>query len=146
MKETVYIQDLNALRTLAAKFASSLGASGEVIALEGDLGTGKTTFTQALARELGVKRPVTSPTFTLVGEYPLPGTSRRLVHMDLYRLSGEADLDALGFYEYIQSGDIVCIEWPDRAGDSIPENAIRIHFTPGDTEGSRIVEISRQEK
>lgn len=138
---TVRIPNLESLRDFAAQFASALNGRGAVIALEGDLGSGKTTFTQALAFAMGVRRPVTSPTFTLVCEYPLPGSRRRLVHMDLYRLSGESDLEALGFDEYIQSGDVVCIEWPDRAGDSIPRDAIRMRFAMGGTSDSRIIDI-----
>ncbi|MBR0056408.1 MAG: tRNA (adenosine(37)-N6)-threonylcarbamoyltransferase complex ATPase subunit type 1 TsaE [Kiritimatiellae bacterium] len=128
MPQTFHIPDLAALRDFAAKVAAALPPTGAVVALEGDLGTGKTTFTQALAFALGVRRPVSSPTFTLVCEYPLPG-GRRLVHMDLYRLAGPSDLDALGFHEYIEGNDIVCIEWPDRAGDELPPDAVRISFS-----------------
>ena len=127
MKRTVRINGLASLRAFAAEMADALRGTGTVVALEGDLGSGKTTFVQALAAALGVTRPVTSPTFTLVCEYPLPGGGR-LVHMDLYRLSSEADLDALGFDEYLQSGDLVCIEWPDRAGGSLPPDTLRLRF------------------
>lgn len=136
---TLKLSSLSDLRSFAARIAQSLDG-GAVLALEGDLGSGKTTFTQALALALGVKRPVTSPTFTLVCEYPLPD-GRRLVHMDLYRLKGASDMEALGFREYVESGDIVCIEWPDRAGDELPPDAIRIRFEISDDPGSRIVTI-----
>lgn len=141
MTETVKIQNLTELAQFAARFAERLGGAGAVIALEGDLGSGKTTFTQSLALALGIRRPVTSPTFTLVCEYPIPNDRRRLVHMDLYRLGGESDLDALGFYEYLQSGDILCIEWPDRAGDSIPPDAIRIRFEIGPSQTERTLTV-----
>lgn len=140
MKRVVEIAGLQALRAFAADVARVLGGRGAVIALEGDLGSGKTTFTQALAFALGVRRPVTSPTFTLVCEYPLPD-GRRLVHMDLYRLGGASDLDALGFHEYIGGGDLVCIEWPDRAGDELPADAIRIRFAIGAAPGERTIEV-----
>lgn len=130
MKTCVEIKDLPALRDFAARFARALDGQGAVVALEGDLGSGKTTFVQALAQALGVRRPVTSPTFTLVCEYPLPD-GRRLVHMDLYRLAGASDLDSLGFHEYVLGNDLVCVEWPDRAGDELPSDAIRIHFAIG---------------
>lgn len=138
MKRTVDIPDLEALRAFAADVARSLDGRGAVIALDGDLGSGKTTFTQALAMALGVRRPVTSPTFTLVCEYPLPD-GRRLVHMDLYRLGGASDLDALGFHEYLDGGDVVCIEWPDRAGDEIPADAIRLNFAICADPGARSI-------
>ena len=138
-QETIRLSSLADLRAFAARMAQSL-KGGAVLALEGDLGSGKTTFTQALAFALGVKRPVTSPTFTLVCEYPLPD-GRRLVHMDLYRLKGASDLEALGFREYLDSGDIVCIEWPDRAEDELPPDAMRIRFEIGDNPDSRVVTI-----
>lgn len=140
MERMVEIADLQALRAFAADVARLLGGRGAVIALEGDLGSGKTTFVQALALALGVRRPVTSPTFTLVCEYSLPD-GRRLVHMDLYRLGGASDLEALGFHEYLAGGDLVCIEWPDRAGDELPPDAIRINFAIGDSPGARTITV-----
>ena len=124
----LHIDNLSGMKAFAAQVAARAKGTGAVFALEGDLGAGKTTFTQYFAAALGVRRPVTSPTFTLVCEYPLP-EGGRLVHMDLYRLASPDDLDATGFYEYLQSGDIVCIEWPDRAGDELPASAIRIAFS-----------------
>ena len=104
--------------------------NGGVVALQGELGAGKTTFVQGLARAIGVARPVTSPTFTLVGEYA--GAHQRLVHMDLYRLHAPDDLLAIGFGEYVESGALVAIEWSERAGDLIPATAVRvtIELTP----------------
>lgn len=139
MQTVIKIAGLKEMAEFSSALAKALEERSAVLALEGDLGAGKTTFTQSLAFALGVRRPVTSPTFTLVCEYPLPDSKRRLVHMDLYRLSDESDLDALGFYEYLQSGDVVCIEWPDRAGDSIPPDAIRLRFEFGDKPDERII-------
>ena len=100
---------------------------GDVVALSGDLGAGKTAFVQGIARTLGISRPVTSPTFTLVGDYTGPGG--RLVHMDLYRMTGPDDLLTIGFPDYLESGAIVAIEWPDRAGDLIPPDAVHVALT-----------------
>ncbi len=96
-----------------------------MLALHGDLGAGKTTFVQGLAAALGVDRPVTSPTFALVLEYPLPGGGL-LVHMDLYRLKGPDDLDAIGFDEYIESDAIIAIEWAGRAGNRLPADTLHL--------------------
>ena len=114
---------------VAARVAARLPRGG-VVALQGELGAGKTTFVQGLARALGIARPVTSPTFTLVGEYASPGLL--LVHMDLYRLQSPDDLLAIGFLEYLERGAIVAVEWPERAGTLIPEEAIwvEIGLTP----------------
>ena len=126
---------------VAAELAAEL-SPGRVIALTGDLGAGKTTFMQGLGLALGVKRPVTSPTFTLSVEYP---TSRfKLVHMDLYRLSGPDDLLVIGFPEYLESGAVVAIEWPERAGDLIPADAIRMHFKLTDDADTRVIEFSHR--
>ena len=92
---------------LAKNFAAGL-RGGDVVLLSGELGAGKTTFTKGIAAALGVKEPVTSPTFTIIKEYD--GASLRLYHMDMYRLSGE--VDELGLEEYLGKADGICvIEW-----------------------------------
>lgn len=87
---------------------------GATLLLKGNLGAGKTTFVQALARCYNITRTVTSPTFTLVNEYPLP-TGGRLVHCDLYRLASSEGFYDLGLDEAIERGDRLAIEWPERA-------------------------------
>ncbi|MEI6516840.1 MAG: tRNA (adenosine(37)-N6)-threonylcarbamoyltransferase complex ATPase subunit type 1 TsaE [bacterium] len=96
-----------------------------VMALHGDLGSGKTCFVQGLAAALGIKRPVTSPTFTLIHEYK---GSRPLVHVDLYRLRDSLDALMLGMEEYFDSEGITAVEWADRAVDLFPEEAIHLYF------------------
>ena len=137
------IEGLSGMRDFAARMAGLIRGRGVVIALHGDLGAGKTTFVQALAAALGVDRPVTSPTFTLVGEYPLPG-GRRLVHADLYRLKPGTDLESLGLDEYLDSGSIVAIEWAERALDALPTDSIHLHLdlVPGD-DSRRIARFDR---
>ncbi len=98
-----------------------------VIALYGDLGAGKTLFTQALARALGVTQPVTSPTFTLINEYPLP-SGIILYHVDLYRLHDPIpEARALGLEELFDEG-IVVIEWADRITPLLPSTRIDVHL------------------
>ena len=123
---------------LAEEFAGEL-KPGDVVCLEGDLGAGKTTFTQGLAAHLGAKRAVTSPTFCLVGEHP---TSRfLLVHMDLYRLHDADDVLTIGWEDYLARGAVLFVEWPDRAGDLIPTDArhIRFEHLPDSPDSRRIV-------
>ena len=99
---------------------------GDVVCLEGDLGAGKTTFTQGLAAALGVPGRVTSPTFCIVQEHKSENVL--LVHMDLYRLHGEDDVEAIGWEDYLARGAIFVIEWPERAGSLIPQSARRVEF------------------
>lgn len=122
---------------LACAFAKTL-QPGDVVCLEGDLGAGKTTFTQALARELGVSGRVTSPTFCVVQEHP---GERFMVHMDLYRLSGEDDVLDLGWEDYLSRGAIVVVEWPERAGSLVPAAAKHVVFTHLDGEEDRKIEF-----
>jgi len=96
-----------------------------VLALHGDLGSGKTCFVQGLAAALGIDRPVTSPTFTLVHEYQ--GT-RPLVHVDLYRLRDSLDALMLGMEDYFESDGITAVEWSERAEDIFPSDTIRLYF------------------
>jgi tRNA threonylcarbamoyladenosine biosynthesis protein TsaE len=79
-----------------------------------------------------VRQPVTSPTFALVAEYRLPDGGL-FVHMDLFRLHAASDLAAIGFQEYLEQGAIVAIEWPERAGAWLPENAQHVEIRPDET-------------
>ncbi len=112
---------------VAQALARRYRTQGGVIALRGELGAGKTTLMQGFAAALGVTQPVTSPTFALVLEYPLPG-GRRFVHMDLYRLQDTDDLEAIGFEEYLASDAIIAIEWAERAGGLLPEATLFVNI------------------
>jgi len=124
----------------AAAEVAKLLKPGAVVALHGDLGAGKTTFVQGLGFALGLHRPVTSPTFTLSTEYQTPGF--KLVHMDLYRLTGPDDLLTIGYPEYLETGAVVVVEWPERAGDLIPPDALHVHFSLTDDPETRVIEVS----
>ena len=114
---------------------------GSVIALIGELGAGKTTFTKGFAIEMGVKDPVTSPTFKLVSEYK--GKKYLLNHVDAYRMEGPNDFLNIGGEEYLTSkNSITIIEWGDLLVDLLSTETITVHFkrikTPRD---SRRIEI-----
>jgi tRNA threonylcarbamoyladenosine biosynthesis protein TsaE len=101
---------------IAQEFARHV-VGGDVVVLMGDLGAGKTTFTQAFAAALGVTSRVKSPTYTVLQEYPLSeGAVRRFVHMDLYRFRHADELSALELEEYRTSDTVMMIEWPERVG------------------------------
>ena len=109
----------------AAKLAQTL-TPGTVVTLDGDLGAGKTVFARGFARGLGITDPVSSPTYTIVQEYPLP-QSGRLYHMDLYRIDSAAAALAFGVDEFFDdSNAFSLVEWPARAGELIPDTAVKI--------------------
>ena len=111
---------------LARKFAQSI-SKGNVVALIGDLGTGKTTFTKGLAKALGILENVGSPTFKLVSEYV--GTDSVLYHIDAYRLEGSKDFLNIGGEEYLTTEDgITVIEWADIIGDILDDDVIQVKF------------------
>jgi tRNA threonylcarbamoyladenosine biosynthesis protein TsaE len=103
---------------------------GDVVLLHGDLGSGKTTLTQGIAKGLGIEDYVQSPTFTLVAEHPgqsKTGDPLTLYHLDLYRLDDPAELDSFGYEDLVtQSDGVVVVEWPERAGSVLPENYLLI--------------------
>jgi tRNA threonylcarbamoyladenosine biosynthesis protein TsaE len=113
--------DEPALGRLAAQLAAVLRA-GDVVALSGPLGAGKTSFARSLLRALGWAGEVPSPTFTLVQPYPV---EPEVWHVDLYRLDSPADADALGLFE---TDAALLVEWPERLGPRLPADALRLHL------------------
>lgn len=112
---------------LAAKIASEL-PDGAVIALHGDLGAGKTVFSRGFARALGITEPVSSPTYTIIQEYKLPGGSY-FYHLDLYRIANSASALAFGTDEYLEEpGSYSLVEWPERIADILPPETIHINI------------------
>ncbi|WP_088227962.1 tRNA (adenosine(37)-N6)-threonylcarbamoyltransferase complex ATPase subunit type 1 TsaE [Desulfosporosinus sp. FKB] len=110
------------------KYLAAYLLPGDVLALIGDLGAGKTAFAQGIGEGLGVTRPMASPTFTLIHEYEgqCQGTQIHLVHMDLYRLQHPHEAEVIGVEESF-SGDSIClIEWPEIAEDYLPENRLDV--------------------
>ncbi len=118
----------------AVSFAKTL-SSGAIILLEGELGAGKTCFTRGLCEGLGGNpREVNSPTFIIMQEYAI-SDDRRLVHIDAYRLSGEEELESIGWNELLEDRNtIIAIEWPSRIQNAIPKNAISIQINHLDIE------------
>lgn len=121
-------------KNLACAIADTLHG-GQVIGLIGELGTGKTTFTQHLAEALGVEEHVTSPTFTIMQIYEVDAKPiTRLVHIDAYRLAGTSDLHALGAEEHFSNPNTVTvIEWADRVRELVPPHSLLLHFTHDQT-------------
>jgi tRNA threonylcarbamoyladenosine biosynthesis protein TsaE len=114
-------------KKLASNFAKKL-KGGEIIALFGDLGSGKTTFVQGLAKGLGVKERITSPTFVILNLHKAK-KGLELAHFDLYRLNNEADLEGIGATDYLGKKNIISvIEWAEKAKKILPAGTIWITF------------------
>jgi tRNA threonylcarbamoyl adenosine modification protein YjeE len=124
-QQIVALADLAATDALGARIAASL-VVGDAIALQGDLGAGKTTLARAILRALGVTEAVPSPTFTLVQAYE---TARLAVrHYDLYRVEHVGDIEELGLDEALDEGAAL-IEWPEHAGARLPPDSLRVALT-----------------
>ena len=114
---------------------------GAVVAYTGGLGMGKTAFTRGLARGLGCTERVTSPTFTLVNEYPgrIP-----LFHFDVYRLSGSDALYDIGWDDYLDRGGVCAVEWSENIADALPEDTVTVTLSAL-PEGGRAIEVKGME-
>ena len=116
------IADAAAMIRFGAALAARLHA-GDILALSGDLGAGKTTLARAIIGALDWNGEVPSPTYTLVQTYEPPDVRLPVWHVDLYRLEGPADADALGLFE---TDAALIIEWPERLGDRLPIETLRL--------------------
>lgn len=116
-------------------------SAGDVVALVGELGSGKTCMTQGIARGMGVpsENPVTSPTFTLINEYP---GKRAMYHLDVYRLSGPVDLEDLGYEEYFYGDGVVVIEWAEKIESLLPEEKCYLIHLRYIDENTREIRVS----
>jgi len=113
---------------------------GDVVAYFGPMGMGKTAFTHGLAAGLGIdEATVSSPTFALVHEYR--GKENTLYHFDMYRISTWDDLYSTGYFDYLDAGEILAVEWSENIENALPDNCIKIYFSAGETENDRIIEI-----
>ncbi|MDE5798534.1 MAG: tRNA (adenosine(37)-N6)-threonylcarbamoyltransferase complex ATPase subunit type 1 TsaE [Treponemataceae bacterium] len=110
---------------------------GDIIALQGTLGAGKTTITKGIAQALGVQETITSPTFCLISEYE--GTMP-LYHMDVYRLEGSDDFVNLGVEDMLYGRGVALIEWSEKIMDELPQKTIILRLTPN-SDGSRTVTL-----
>ena len=133
--EKIIIENLSDLGKLAerilidAKVWQKTREEALVIALSGNLGAGKTTLVQIMARLLGVKEKVTSPTFTIMKSYPLKGEFSYLIHMDAYRLENTSELGPLCFSELLKDKtNFLCIEWAEKIQTALPDNFMRINI------------------
>lgn len=138
-----------AIRSHSAEETKRLGANlarlvkaGGVIALTGDLGSGKTVFVQGLTRGLGIKQKITSPTFVVVAAYRRSEGKGSFYHLDLYRVSKAQEWEELGLREILQTPhNIVAIEWAEKAKRLLPPHTIHLNFSAGRNPRERLIKL-----
>ncbi len=134
-KETRSIARLLASETIKCK-----GKRALIIALRGNLGSGKTVFAKGFLRALGVKVPATSPTFTLIKRYRLPRSKRTVFHVDAYRIESPKELGPLNFRKLLHDPrNVVLVEWPERIAGALPEKKLTVRFAHGKKSNERII-------
>ena len=126
-EQTIVASSVQETEEAGAGLARLLAAQGggRVVALYGGLGMGKTAFVRGMARGFGLEVQVSSPTFALVNEY---GVQPPFVHFDMYRVSGWDDLMTTGFFDYLDSGAVMAVEWSERIESALPDDAVRVSF------------------
>ncbi|MBO4764321.1 MAG: tRNA (adenosine(37)-N6)-threonylcarbamoyltransferase complex ATPase subunit type 1 TsaE [Bacteroidales bacterium] len=136
--KTIAIDSLGSIDAAAKEFAAALGEN-RIVAFYGSMGAGKTTFISALCRYFGVEDDVCSPTFTIVNEYrAADGDS--IFHFDFYRIDSLKEAVDIGFEEYLYSGCLCLIEWPEKVEQLLPEETLKVTITATGDE-SRKIEI-----
>ncbi len=144
----ITINNLDEMGEKARMFINTLGEQ-RVIAFYGSMGAGKTTFIRALCQELGVIEPVTSPTFAIVNEYEVvddqssihQSSIKKVFHFDFYRIKRLEEAYDMGFEDYLYSGQLCLIEWPELIEELLPDDAVRVHITVND-DGTRSVRVA----
>ena len=115
---------------------------GQIICLNGDLGVGKTAFIRGIAKYFNIENEVSSPTFSIINEYPTDKFT--IYHFDMYRVNTPEDLESTGFFDYIDSG-VMLIEWSENIENFIPKSAIKISIEKTSYENERIITIEGDE-
>lgn len=133
MKHSIIINGLDSIDAAAAEFLSQTEGNN-LIALYGQMGAGKTTFTTALCKVLGVREDaVSSPTFAIVNEYKA-ASGDSVFHFDFYRITKLAEALDIGFYDYMDSGCLCIMEWPENIEELLPEETLKVHISVSDDE------------
>ena len=134
---TLRINTINDISAAAKDFVAAMDGN-TVFAFYGKMGAGKTTFIKAVCQELGVTDVINSPTFAIVNEY-LDGEGNPIYHFDFYRIKREQEVLDIGYEDYVYSGCLCFMEWPELIEDLLPTDAVRITITQQE-DGSRIIE------
>ena len=127
MKHEITIQNIEDLDRAAREFLEQI-ADNTLVAFFAPMGSGKTTFTTAICKVLGVTDPVGSPTFAIVNEY-MRADGDYMYHFDFYRINKLSEALEIGFYDYMDSGCLCIMEWPENIDELLPEETLKVYFT-----------------
>ena len=127
MKKEIVIKNTADLDRAAAEFLEEIG-DRTLVAFFAPMGAGKTTFTTAICKALGVTDPVGSPTFAIVNEY-MRSDGDPMYHFDFYRINRPQEAIEIGLYDYLDSGCLCIMEWPENIEDLLPEETLKVYFT-----------------
>lgn len=130
----IKINNINEINMAARQFVDAMG-NNSVFAFYGKMGAGKTTFIKAVCEQLGVTDVINSPTFAIVNEY-LDGRGEPIYHFDFYRIKRHQEVLDIGYEDYIYSGNICFMEWPELIEELLPEDAVKVTIEE-DPDGSR---------
>lgn len=137
MSNSIHIAGLEDLDRAAREFLEAIGDAA-LVAFYAPMGAGKTTFTTAICKALGVQEDaISSPTFAIVNEYR-SGTGAPIYHFDFYRIERPEEALDIGLYDYLDSGDLCLMEWPENIEALLPEETLRVHISVN-PDGSRTV-------
>ena len=137
MKHEIIIQDLTDLDSAAGQFLSEIG-DNRLVAFYAPMGAGKTTFTTAVCRRLGVREDaVSSPTFAIVNEYRT-ASGEPMYHFDFYRITKPAEALDIGLYDYLDSGCLCIMEWPENIEDLLPEETLKVRISVAPDESRQV--------
>ena len=134
----IKINSLDEMGKAAQEFVAAMG-DRTVFAFYGKMGAGKTTFIKAVCEELGVEDVINSPTFAIVNEY-VDGTGEPIFHFDFYRIKNAQEVMDIGYEDYVYSGHVCFMEWPELIDNLLPDDAVKVYIEE-EMDGSRVVRL-----